>query len=195
MIRCLIRLRSAMCCTGGRSANATNDYVGKGSSPWCREFELARVISFDSYLDRTGGCGQLQRRGGGTFDPLTGLVALSTFQHRYACGQFIALLSFKRRDNEFTDGDVFHSSFSPDCGANPAGSIAHGCGSGPGSQQAEHNPAPCTGWGRWSGRHGAFSSVPHSPIAASNQCPFHKPPCSEKCAIVPERKCPVRLET
>ena len=38
-----------MCCTGERSAIATNDYVGKGSSPWCREFELARVISFDPF--------------------------------------------------------------------------------------------------------------------------------------------------
>ena len=35
--------------------------------------------------------------------------------------------------------------FLPDCGANRAGSIAHGCGRGPGSRQAEHNPAPCTG--------------------------------------------------
>jgi hypothetical protein len=47
MIRCLIRLRSAIFCTGGQSAIATNNCVGKGSSPWCREFELARVISFD----------------------------------------------------------------------------------------------------------------------------------------------------
>jgi hypothetical protein len=37
-----------MCCTGERSAIATDDCVGKGSSHWCREFELARVISFDS---------------------------------------------------------------------------------------------------------------------------------------------------
>jgi hypothetical protein len=36
-----------MCCTEDRSAIATNDYIGKGSSHWCREFELARVISFD----------------------------------------------------------------------------------------------------------------------------------------------------
>ena len=86
MIRCLIRLRSAICCTEERSANATNNYVGKGSSPWCREFELERVISFDSYLDRTGARGQLQRGGGGTFDSLTGLVALSTFKHGYALG-------------------------------------------------------------------------------------------------------------
>ena len=49
--RCLIRLRSAICCTGERSAIATNDYVGKGSSHWCREFELARVISFDPDVD------------------------------------------------------------------------------------------------------------------------------------------------
>jgi hypothetical protein len=47
MIRCLIRLRSAMCCTGVRSATAIKNYVGRGSSHWCREFELARVISFD----------------------------------------------------------------------------------------------------------------------------------------------------
>jgi LysR substrate binding domain len=43
-----------MCCTGERSAIATNNYVGEGSSPWCSEFELARVISFDSFKPVAG---------------------------------------------------------------------------------------------------------------------------------------------
>src|ERR1700676_3578761 len=47
MTPCLIRLYSAMCCTGEQSATATSACVGKGSSLWCREFAPARVISLD----------------------------------------------------------------------------------------------------------------------------------------------------
>ena len=65
--------------------SARDQVTGAKISNWKESFRLIR----------TGARGQLQRGGGGgTFDPLTGLVALSTFQHRYAWGQFIALLSF-----------------------------------------------------------------------------------------------------
>jgi hypothetical protein len=69
--------------------SAGDQVTGAENSNWKESFRLIRTWTVQARVVNSS-----REAAEEPLTPLTGLVALSTFQHRYAWGQFIRLLSF-----------------------------------------------------------------------------------------------------